>query len=147
MADSKDVEALEALASTLTDSVTGYENAADDVTDPGIKNYLHVKAQERRAIVDEFRSHLRRLGGNADVGGSVSGSVHQTWLSLRSTFQDSTKAAVAEVERGEEYLKERFDKYLQGGELSPDTRSFLSDAYARAKFDNETWSGLAGSYR
>jgi hypothetical protein len=48
MADSNDVAALEALASTLTDSVNGYQEAADAVEDSGIKNYLHEKAQLRR---------------------------------------------------------------------------------------------------
>jgi uncharacterized protein (TIGR02284 family) len=144
---STDAEALQTLASTLKDSVTGYEDAAQNVSDSGIKSYLQQKAQERRSLLDEFRSHLSRVGGDTEISGSVSGTLHQRWLDLRSMFQDNTKAAVAEVERGEEYLKERFDSYLNNSDLSPDVRSFLSSAYTKAKFDNHTWDNLVRDYR
>jgi uncharacterized protein (TIGR02284 family) len=146
MAQNKDVAALEALASTLQDSVSGYEDAAKNVSDTGIKSYLMEKAQVRRGLLGEFRQHLTRLGGNTEISGSVSGTLHQRWLDLRSMFQDDTKAAVAEVERGEEYLKERFDSYLESGDLSPEVRNFLADAYAKAKFDNATWDRLISDY-
>jgi uncharacterized protein (TIGR02284 family) len=147
MAGNQDVEALEALASTLTDSVNGYEDAAESASDPGIKSFLQQKAQMRRGLTEEFRQRISGLGGNADIGGSASAAAHRAFVGLRSMFQDDTKAAVAEVERGEEYLKERFDKYLGDGSLSPDTRSFISQAYSRAQFDNATWDGLVQSYR
>lgn len=147
MASNQDVEALEALASTLTDSVNGYEDAAETVSDPGIKNYLHSKAQLRRSLTDEFRRHIAQRGGKAEIGGSASAAAHRAFLDLRSLFQDDTKAAVAEVERGEGYLKSRFDEYIGDDRLSPDVKSFVSDAYSKARFDNTTWEGLVQNYR
>jgi uncharacterized protein (TIGR02284 family) len=147
MAQNKDAAALEAIASTLLDSVNGYEDAAQNVSDTGIKSFLTEKAQARRGLLGEFKQHIARVGGETEVSGSVSGTLHQRWLDLRSMFQDDTKAAVSEVERGEEYLKERFDSYLGSDELSPDVRNFLSDAYSKAKFDNATWSRLVSDYR
>jgi uncharacterized protein (TIGR02284 family) len=147
MSQNNDIDALETVATTLQDSVTGYEDAAENVSDASIKDYLMKRAQERRGLLDEFRQHLTRLGGNSEIKGSVSGTLHQRWLDLRSMFQDDTKAAVAEVERGEEHLKEQFDSYLNGSDVSPEIRNFLSDAYQRAKFDNATWDRLVGSYR
>jgi uncharacterized protein (TIGR02284 family) len=147
MAATKDVEALETLASTLKDSISGYEDAAENVSDPSIKSFLQEKARIRRGLTDEFRQHLSRLGGNTEISGSLTGTLHQRWLDLRSMFQDDTKAAVSEVERGESYLKEKFDEYLASGELSPEVRSFLSDAYSKAKFDTSTWDNLVSDYR
>lgn len=147
MAQNRDVAALESLGSTLKDSVSGYENAAQTVADAGIERYLMEKAHARRGLLDAFRQHITRLGGDPDISGSVAGSLHQRWLDLRSMFQDNTRAAVAEVERGEEYLKERFDSHLVSGDLSPDVRNFLADAYAKAKFDNATWERLVSDHR
>jgi hypothetical protein len=48
-------------------------------------------------------------------------------------FQDSTKAAVAEVERGESYLKDRFETYMNDDSVSPDVRSLISSAYSQAR--------------
>ncbi len=101
MADSHDVDALEALASTLTDSIKGYEEAAENVSDAGIKSYLLEKSQVRRGLSDEFRRRIAQHGGDAGVGGSATAAAHRVFLDLRSMFQDDTKAAVVEVERGE----------------------------------------------
>lgn len=147
MADSNDVAALEALASTLTDSVNGYEDAAESVEDTGIKNYLHEKARLRRTLVEQFRQHISQRGGSGEVSGSASAAAHRAFLDLRTMFQDSTKAAVAEVERGESYLKERFESYMSDDSVSTDVRSFISDAYSQARFDNTTWDQLVQNYR
>ena len=40
-------------------------------------------------------------------------------------FQNDTKAAVAEVERGENYLKDRFESYVADLNISADTREFI----------------------
>lgn len=147
MADSKDVAALQALASTLTDSVNGYQEAADAVEDTGIKNYLHEKAQLRQGLVEQFRQHIAQQGGSTEVSGSASAAAHRAFLDLRTMFQDSTKAAVAEVERGESYLKDRFESYMSDDSVSPDVRSMISNAYSQARFDNTTWDQLVQNYR
>ena len=143
MTDMKhDVDALEALASTLTDSINGYEEAAEVAGNGGIASYLRQKAQERRTITESFRQRIATMGGNAQVSGSVSAALHRRFLDLRSMFQNDTKAAVAEVERGENYLKERFESYVQGTDISADTREFLRSTYERVRFDHAKWDQL-----
>ena len=75
-----DVEALEALASTLTDSINGYEEAASVANDGAISSFLHSKAQERRQITDVFRSRIASHGGNSDVSGSAAALHRRFWI-------------------------------------------------------------------
>lgn len=137
-----DAAALEALASTLTDSINGYEEAAEVAENSGISSYLRQKAQERRTITESFRQRIASMGGDAQVGGSVSAALHRRFLDLRSMFQNDTKAAVAEVERGENYLKERFESFMQDANLSADTREFLRSTYEQVRFDHARWDQL-----
>ena len=137
-----DVEALEALASTLTDSINGYEEAASVAADGAISGFLHAKAQERRQITETFRERIASLGGNSEVGGSASAALHRRFLDLRSIFQNDTKAAVAEVERGENYLKDRFESYMSDLNISAETRDFLRSTYEQVRFDHAGWDGL-----
>ena len=142
MANNHDIEALEALTSTLTDSINGYEEAAEVASDSGISSYLREKAQERRMITSEFRNKIGSLGGNSGVSGSVTAALHRRFLDLRSMFQNDTKAAVAEVERGEGYLKERFETFMADTNLSPETRNLIRSTYARVQFDHSRWDQL-----
>jgi uncharacterized protein (TIGR02284 family) len=137
-----DVEALEALTSTLTDSINGYEEAAEVASDPGISAFLRQKAQERRGVTSEFRTRIASLGGNSDVSGSASAALHRRFLDLRSMFQNDTKAAVAEVERGEGYLKERFETFMADEKLSAQTRDLIRSTYERVRFDHARWDQL-----
>jgi uncharacterized protein (TIGR02284 family) len=137
-----DVEALKALASTLTDSINGYEEAAEVASDPGISAFLRQKASERRAITSEFRNKIASLGGKPDVNGSATAALHRRFLDLRSIFQNDTKAAVAEVERGEGYLKERFERFMADQNVSGSTRELIRTNYERVRFDHNRWDQL-----
>jgi uncharacterized protein (TIGR02284 family) len=134
--NAQDVAALEALTSTLTDSINGYEEAAEVASNSGISAFFREKAQERRAVVSEFRNRIGALGGDRDVRGSVTAALHRRFLDLRSMFQNDTKAAIAEVKRGEGYLTERFETYMADQSLSAATRNLIRSTYQRVRFDH-----------
>ena len=140
--NAQDVAALEALTSTLTDSINGYEEAAEVASNSGISAFFREKAQERRTVVSEFRNRIGALGGNRDVSGSATAALHRRFLDLRSMFQNDTKAAIAEVERGEGYLTERFETYMADQSLSTATRNLIRSTYQRVRFDHARWEQL-----
>ena len=60
------------------------------------------------------------------------GKTHQRFLDLKSAITGSDeKAIVNEVERGEDYLKEKFETALNGGTLSGDCRAAVEQAINR----------------
>jgi uncharacterized protein (TIGR02284 family) len=103
---------------------------------------LGALAQERRAVTSEFRTKIASLGGKSDVSGSATAALHRRFLDLRSMFQNDTKAAVAEVERGEGYLKERFETFMADEKLSVPTRDLIRATYERVRFDHARWDEL-----
>ena len=115
-----EVTVLETLTSTLNDSVNGYREAANHAEAPDLKQLFGEMADERSRAAADLRAEVLRLGGKPDTDGSSAGYLHQRFLDLKSavTGRDD-KAIVNEVERGEDYLKEKFETALKrdlGGE-------------------------------
>ncbi len=137
-----DAETLETLTSTLTDSIDGYEAAANVAKPNPLAGYLRSKAQERREVTERFRHRIAALRGDAKVGGSVTAAAHRQFMHLKTLFQDDTKAAVEEVERGEDHLKGKFEECMKDADLSPDTRQLITSTYDRVRFDHAQWDRL-----
>ena len=79
--------------------------------------------------------------------GSASAALHRRFLDLRSIFQNDTKAAVAEVERGENYLQDRFDSYVADLNIDSETRELIRSTYEQVRFDHAHWDGLKRAMR
>src|SRR5439155_1044940 len=106
-------------------------------------NIRRVSANERQRIVEDLRTEVRRLGGEPETGGSFMGKTHQAWLGLKSAITGrDDKAIVNEVERGEDYLKEKFETALESGKLSGESRSEVERCYQSVKAGHDQISQL-----
>lgn len=145
MFDRKDeISTLNTLIATLIDSVTGYEDAAANLEgEDRFRELFRERASERGRVVEDLRSEVRRLGGNPEDDGSFMGKTHQRFLDLKAAVAGrDTKAIVNEVERGEDYLKEKFETALKDGELSGETRSAVERAYQSVRSGHDQMSAL-----
>src|SRR5687767_8440981 len=136
--------ALNTLIATLIDSVTGFEDAAANIEGSSrLQQLFRERASERRQVVEELRAEVRRLGGNPEDDGSFLGKTHQRFLDLKAavTGRDET-AIINEVERGEDYLKSKFETALEGGTLSGETRSIVERAYQSVRSGHDQVSAL-----
>ena len=124
MAETGDVSTLNTLITTLIDSVEGYETSAGDIRDPALAQRFTARAQERRSAVSELQTVVRRLGGDPADDGSLSGGAHRVFVNLKQAVTGSDdKAVVNEVERGEDYLKGKFEAALKAEGLSGEART------------------------
>jgi uncharacterized protein (TIGR02284 family) len=141
--DNASVGTLETLTTTLIDSVNGYRDAAQNAEGTKFQELFRRNADERSRIVEELRSEIRRLGGNAPDDGSFLGATHQRFLDLKAavTGRDDT-AIINEVERGEDYLKEKFEAALNATDTSPETRSIIERAYQSVRQGHDQISSL-----
>ena len=106
---SDDLATLKTLTSTLNDSVNGYRQAAEDVESSEFRDLFTQFADQRSRASADLQAEVRRLGGEPDQDGSTMGSIHQSWLDLKAAITGrDDKAVLNEVERGEDYLKEKF---------------------------------------
>jgi uncharacterized protein (TIGR02284 family) len=121
---------LETLATTLIDSINGYTDAAENAHSPQFQQIFRKLADERSGLVEDLRSEIRRLGGNPPDDGSLLGKTHQRFLDLKAavTGRDD-KAIINEVERGEDYLKEKFEAALSAEDVATESRLVIETAY------------------
>ena len=140
---SDEISTLNTLIATTIDSITGYENSAKDIDNQRFAEIFRERASERQRVVEELRSEVRRLGGDPEDSGSFMGKTHQRFEDLKSaiTGQDE-KAIINEVERGEDYLKEKFEAALNSDSLSGESRSIVERCYQSVRSGHDQMSQL-----
>ena len=144
MADrDNEITTLNTLIATLIDSVTGYEDAAANIEVGRFQQLFRERAGERQRVVEELRAEVRRLGGNPEDDGSFLGKTHQRFLDLKAAITGrDEKAIINEVERGEDYLKEKFQTALDSEYLSGESRSAVERAYQSVRSGHDQISQL-----
>ncbi len=139
-----EITTLNTLTNTLIDSVTGFEDAASDIEGSSrLQQLFRERASERRQVVEELRAEVARLGGRPEDDGSFLGKTHQRFMDLKAAITGKDEAAVInEVERGEDYLKEKFETALQEGNLSSQSREVVERAYQSVRSGHDQVSAL-----
>ena len=140
---SDEISTLNTLIATTIDSITGYENSAKDIDNQRFAEIFRQRANERQQVVEELRSEVRRLGGDPEDSGSFLGKTHQRFEDLKAaiTGQDE-QAIINEVERGEDYLKEKFETALNSDTLSGEARSVVERCYQSVRSGHDQMSQL-----
>ena len=140
---SDEISTLNTLIATTIDSITGYENSAKDIDNPRFAEIFRERANERQQVVEQLRSEVRRLGGNPEDDGSFMGKTHQRFEDLKAAVTgNDEKSIVNEVERGEDYLKEKFETALDSDTLRGESRSVVERCYQSVRSGHDQMSQL-----
>ena len=140
---SDEISTLNTLIATTIDSVNGYENSAKDIDNQRFAEIFRERANERQRVVEQLRSEVRRLGGNPEDDGSFMGKTHQRFEDLKAAITGrDEKAIINEVERGEDYIKSKFEAALNDEDLTADSRAVVSSCYQSIKAGHEQMSQL-----
>ena len=144
MFDNKNVATLNSLIATTLDSVDGYRKAADEANAAQFKDQFFSRANERQAIVADFQAKVRELGGEPEDDGTVLASAHRAFLGLRDmlTGERDDAAVVAEVERGEDHIKSKFESALKDEDLDPAVRGLIQSAFTSVREGHDQMSAL-----
>jgi uncharacterized protein (TIGR02284 family) len=140
---STEISTLNTLIATTIDSITGYEDSAKNIDNERFRQIFRERADERQRVVEDLRSEVRRLGGDPEEGGSFLGKAHQRFEDLKAAVSGrDEKAIIDEVERGEDYLKAKFESALNDGHLSGETRSVVERCYQSVRSGHDQISQL-----
>ena len=142
--DNKDqISTLNTLIATTVDSITGYEDSAQNIDNERLRQIFRQNADERQQVVGRLRDEVRRLGGDPEDSGSFMGKAHQRFEDLKAavTGRDE-KAIINEVERGEDYLKGKFETALDSGDLTDECRSTVEQCYQTVRRGHDQISQL-----
>ena len=137
------IKTLNSLISTTVDSINGFENSAKEIESQRLAQIFRERANERQQVVEQLRGEVRRLGGEPQTDGSFMGKTHQRWEDLKSAVTGGDeKHIIDEVERGEDYLKEQYEKVLKEGDLPTESRSVVERAYQKVREGHDQMSSL-----
>jgi uncharacterized protein (TIGR02284 family) len=126
---SHEIAVLNDLITTTLDSAKGYDEAAKDAQNPTFKTLFARWAEERRQTASDLQREVRALGGKPGSNGSMLGSAHRIFLSVRDALSKGDKSVVEEVERGEDFIKDKFELAMTDDELSSAVRPVVAGAY------------------
>ena len=141
-----DISVLNSLITTTIDSANGFERSAEDADVPQFIEMFREFAGERRQVVGRLQEHVRQLGGTPNDDGSLKADLHRRWVDLRDAIsKGGDREIIEEVERGEDYLKSKYDAALADGELSPGTLAVIREAYQSVRAGHDRASALKHS--
>jgi uncharacterized protein (TIGR02284 family) len=143
----KDAAVLNTLIATLLDSIDGYQKSAGDIDNQALAEKFNSRARERQSAVAKLQAAVAAAGGTPEDDGTILAGAHRAFLSLKEavTGRDD-KAIVAVVERGEDYLKNKFETALADADLSPAARSAAEEAWTSVRAGHDEMSALKHSF-
>ena len=108
------ISVLNNLIETCKDGELGFKTAAEGLKRSDVKSVFLEYSRQRALMVRELQEEVRRLGGDPEKSGSMSGSLHRGWLDIKSAITGKDDHAVlAEAERGEDVAKSAYENALK----------------------------------
>src|SRR5881397_1342312 len=91
---SEAISTLNTLIATTIDSITGYEDSAQNIDNERFREIFRERANERQQVVEQLRAEVRRLGGDAEGEGSFMGKAHQRFEDLKAAVTGRDEQAI-----------------------------------------------------
>ncbi len=143
MENNHDIHILNNLIKTTLDSQKGFAEAAADTENPQFNTFFAEFATDRSRVASLMQAEVERLGGNPEHDSSLLGAAHRTFLNLKEmVVARDDVAIIAEVERGEDHIKEKFEDALQDDKIASGTRTVIEDAFGSVKLGHDRASQL-----
>ncbi|MES2989278.1 MAG: PA2169 family four-helix-bundle protein [Pseudomonadota bacterium] len=125
MSTNTDIAKLDDLIVTTIDSIKGYEHSAEHADRDRYTEFFIAMAADRRHVVEALSARSRELGGTPADYGSTAGTIHRRIEDLRRALGGGDKAILSEIERGEDYLKEEFERAIADKNISSGTNGVI----------------------
>ena len=133
MTDRSERAVLNHLIETCKDAERGFRHVAAHASDPAVKSLFLDIASQRERFAADLLPYAQRLGGANAHEGTAAGTLHRTWIDLRSAiFRNDPVAIVHEAERGETFSRGVYEDALDGL-LPPTARELVEHQYAELR--------------
>jgi uncharacterized protein (TIGR02284 family) len=141
-----DCDTINSLIKTTIDSADGYRHAAEDAKDRSFQSMFFQCANEREAVVNRLQEYVRGMQGTPAETGSMAAGAHRMFMGLREAVTgNDDESLVAEVERGEDYIKEKYEAAQADEDLSTSARSVVSECFQSIKAGHDQMRDLKHS--
>lgn len=137
-----DITITNTLIATTLDSVKGYREACDD-SETANSAFFGKMAEDRSTVASDLQAHVRSLGGDPEDDSTVTGAVHRGFMNLKEAITgNDEKAIVNEVERGEDYIKAKYEAALKDDKLTAPTRAKIEQAFGSVRAGHDQVSAM-----
>jgi len=114
------VSNLQGLLEKNYDAEKGFKNALENANDPRLKSYLKQQAAQRARFATELDHEIRSLNETPKESGSVTGTLHRTWMDVKNVFSgDNDEAVLEECIRGEKASVNAYQETLKENNFPP----------------------------
>ena len=125
---SNDATVTKDLLQTLEDGRLGFEKGAEklDSTDtPQLASTFRKYSAQRAQFSAELTAMAAKYGDQLDESGSVAGTLHRGWLSLKDALSGSSPEGVLDAaEQGEDHAISEYEK-ASADDISPELRTVV----------------------
>lgn len=129
---SKQIEALNDLIEINKDRIKGYDRAVEELQDSHsivtINTFRKYRSDSEK-FVSELSQQVRSLGGEPETDSSFLGSLHRTWMDLKTSLSgDEKESALGSCIFGDEAAVKAYEDTLSPSEnynLTADVSSML----------------------
>ena len=95
-------DAVNKLLEICHDGESGFEAAANAVSNASVKAELMQYSGQRAEFAAELEKAVQELGEAPSTGGTIAGALHRGWMKLSKTAGSSDHAILSNCERGED---------------------------------------------
>ncbi len=135
------VSTLNSLIEMNRDGQQGYQEAAEKIEAPQIKEFCLEQSRVRGQFVADLQPQVRALGSKPEQTGSVGATVHRAWIDLKSALGGGDHAILAASETGEDYAVKEYKKALDG-ELPAPARAIVERQFQSVKQAHDKVKGM-----
>ncbi len=120
------VDNLQSLLEKNYDAEKGFKNAITNAKDENLKNYLKNQSAIRNRFATELDKELHNLNEKPKESGSVAGSLHRTWMDIKSSVSgNNDEAVLEECIRGDKASADEYSTILNENHFPPHIESVL----------------------
>lgn len=146
MSNDHSISSLNSLITTTLDSMKGFRDASEDASNTQYATMFGEFAQERSQVASSLQAEVRRLGGTPEDESSFLAAAHRRFMDLKQAITGKDdKAVIEEVERGEDYIKGKFQTALSDDELDTSARAVVQQCYESVRAGHDRVSALKHS--
>jgi uncharacterized protein (TIGR02284 family) len=140
------IDALQDLVQTNIDSRDGFRNAAEHIDVMAISEMFNDFASQRDRQASELRTLISANMETPNDNGSVSAAAHRMWMDLKSALGGGEAAILSEAERGEDYIKDKYEEVLKQTAGSA-VNDVLQHQYAAVKMAHDRVRDMRDAYK
>jgi uncharacterized protein (TIGR02284 family) len=96
------------------DSQQGYRDAAEKISDPGLRTFFNERSLERGQYAAELQNEIHHLGkGDVSNSGTAVGAARRTWMDLKANLGGGDHAILSSLEAAEDAVKKAYEEAMR----------------------------------